>query len=96
MVTAVVLINAKREMVNETAQRLVELEGITEVFSVAGQWDLVAVIRAASNEEMADLITGSMLRMVGIEKTITMVAFKVYSRYDLDRMFEIGMEEEGK
>ncbi|MCK4284526.1 MAG: Lrp/AsnC ligand binding domain-containing protein [Candidatus Brocadiae bacterium] len=92
MVTAVVLIDAKREMVSETAQRLVDLEGVTEVYSVAGPHDLVAIIRTRSNEEMGNLITGSMLRMVGIEKTTTLVALKTYSRYDLDRMFSLGVE----
>ncbi len=93
MVTAVVLIDAKRAMVSETAQRLVDLEGVTEVYSVAGQHDLVAIIRTRSNEEMGDLITGSMLRMVGIEKTTTLVALKTYSRYDLERMFSVGVGE---
>lgn len=94
MVTAVVLIDAKREMVSETAQRLVDLEGVTEVHSVTGGHDLVAIIRTRSNEEMGDLITNSMLRMVGIEKTTTLVALKTYSRYDLDRMFSLGAEED--
>ena len=95
MVTAVVLIDAKREMVSETAQRLVDLAGVTEVYSVAGLHDLVAIIRTRSNEEMGDLITGSMLRMVGIEKTTTLVALKTYSRYDLERMFSVGVGEGG-
>ncbi len=93
MVTAIVLVNARRDMVNETAQDLTELQGVAEVYSVAGPYDLVAIIRARDNEEMADLVTGSMLRMVGIEKTTTLVAFRAYSRYDLERMFAIGLEE---
>ncbi|NIO12629.1 MAG: Lrp/AsnC family transcriptional regulator [Xanthomonadales bacterium] len=93
MVTAIVLVNARRDMVNETAQDLTELQGVSEVYSVAGPYDLVAIIRARDNEEMADLVTGSMLRMVGIEKTTTLVAFRAYSRYDLERMFAIGLEE---
>lgn len=96
MVTAVVLVNARRDMVNETAQDLTELQGVSEVYSVAGPYDLVAIIRARDNEEMADLVTGSMLRMVGIEKTTTLVAFRAYSRYDLERMFAIGLEEGGE
>ena len=93
MVTAFVLINAKREMVQETAQELIKLAGVTEVYSVAGSYDLVAVLRTADNEQMAEIITGSMLRMVGIEKTVTLVAFKVYSEYDLERVFGIGLDE---
>jgi len=94
MVTAIVLIRARRDMVNETAQQLIKLDGVAEVYSVAGEYDLVAIIRTRTNEEMAGIITGSMLRMVGIERTTTLVAFKTYSRYDLDRMFTIGMEEQ--
>jgi DNA-binding Lrp family transcriptional regulator len=94
MVTAVVLINARRDMISETAQELVKLSGVSEVYSVAGPYDLVAIIRARDNEEMAQIVTGSMLRMVGIENTTTLVAFRAYSRHDLDRMFAVGMEEE--
>ncbi len=94
MVTAVVLINARRDMISETAQELVKLSGVSEVYSVAGPYDLVAIIRARDNEEMAHIVTGSMLRMVGIEKTTTLVAFRAYSRHDLERMFALGMEEE--
>jgi DNA-binding Lrp family transcriptional regulator len=94
MVTAICLIQAKREMVEETAQQLVKLEGVTEVYSVAGQYDLVAILRTPANEDMADLITGSMLRLVGIERTTTLLAFKSYSEYDLDRMFGVGRETE--
>ena len=92
MVTAIVLIKAQREMVNETAQELIKLAPIAEVYSVAGPYDLVAIVRARTNEEMADAVTGSMLRMVGIEETTTLVAFKAYSRHDLERMFSIGQE----
>lgn len=94
MVTAFVLINARRDMVNETAQELVELEGVAEVYSVAGPHDLVAVIRVDNNEALADLVTGSMLKLEGIEKTTTLIAFRTYSQFDLERMFSIGLEEE--
>ncbi len=94
MVTAIVLINARRDMISETAQELTKLGGVSEVYSVAGPYDLIAIIRAQDNEEMADIITGSMLRMVGIENTTTLVAFRTYSRHDLEHMFGLGMEEE--
>ena len=80
MVTAIVLIQAKRQMVEETAQQLVELPGVAEVYSVTGEWDLVAMIRTDDNEAMANLITGSMLRLVGIERTTTLVAFRSYGK----------------
>jgi DNA-binding Lrp family transcriptional regulator len=93
MVTAIVLINAEREKVETTAQALTELDGVAEVYSVAGQYDLVALIRARDNEAMASIITGDMLQMGGIAKTETLVAFRAFSRYDLERMFGVGMEE---
>jgi DNA-binding Lrp family transcriptional regulator len=78
VVTAIVLIEAKREMIEETAQQLMGLDGVAEVYSVAGPYDLVAVVRVADNEEMARLLTGSM-RLVGIEKTTTLVALRAYA-----------------
>ncbi len=93
MVTAVVLINVERARVNDVAQVLVELDGVTEVFSVAGRWDLVAILRVRSNEEMADLVTGAIQAVSGITKTETLLAFKTFSRHDLERLFAIGFEE---
>lgn len=93
MVTAIVLINARRDRINETAEKLVELEGVSEVYSVAGPYDLVAIIRVRENERLANLVTGEMLKLDGIERTTTLIAFKAYSRHDLERMFSIGLEE---
>jgi DNA-binding Lrp family transcriptional regulator len=92
MVTAFVLINARRDRVQETAESLNGFEGVTEVYSVAGDFDLIAVIRAKTNEQLADLITGSMLKLPGIERTRTVIAFRSYSKFDLESMFSIGMK----
>lgn len=92
MVTAFVLIKARRDMIPETAEELTGLEGVTEVYSIAGNYDLLAVIRVKSNEELAEQVTGHMLKMPGIEKSETLIAFKTYSTYDLERMFSIGLE----
>ena len=94
MVTAIVLIKARRDAINDTAQALTELDGVSEVFSVAGEWDIVAVIRARDNEHLAELVTNHMLKLEGIEKTHTMFALRVQSKYDLERMFSIGLSEE--
>jgi len=93
MVTAIVLMNVKRNRINETAEALSGMRGISEVYSVGGHYDLVAVIRASSNEELASLVTGNMLKTEGIEKTETMIAFKSYSRHDLEKMFSIGLSK---
>jgi len=93
MVTAIVLINARRESIPETAEALTHLKGVAEVYSVAGEWDLVAIIRVPSNDDLAELVTGHMLKFGGIVKTRTLVAFRTHSRYDLEHMFSIGLEE---
>jgi len=93
MVTAIVLVHARRDLVNETAEALNELDGVAEVYLVAGEWDLVAIIRAATNDQLADLVTNHMLKLEGITKTTTLIAFRAYSKHDLERMFEIGFEE---
>lgn len=96
MVTAIVLISASRDKINETAEKLVELDGVSEVYSVAGPYDLAAIIRVRENQQLADLVTGEMLKLDGIENTTTLIAFKAYSRHDLERLFSIGLEEEIK
>ena len=94
MVSAVVLLKCERNTINTVAERLAELPGISEVFSVAGQYDLVAILRVGSNQALADLVTSSMLQVDGIVDSETLIAFKVFSRHDLESMFEIGFEEE--
>jgi DNA-binding Lrp family transcriptional regulator len=92
MITAVVLMNAMRDQVNETAERLTEIPGVSEVYSVSGEYDLVALIRVKDADAMAEIVTGRMLKLGGIQRTHTMVAFRAYSRHDLERLFSIGTE----
>ena len=94
MVNAIVLINVERGKVNEVAEALADIRAISEVYSVGGKFDLVAIVRAKENEELADLVTKHMSALPGITNTETMVAFRAYSRHDLDRMFSIGFENE--
>jgi DNA-binding Lrp family transcriptional regulator len=93
MVTAVVLIKVARQQINDVAQKLVAMKGVAEVYSVGGRYDLVAIIRVNSNEKMADLITNQMLSLSGIENTETLIAFRAFSKHDLESMFSIGLEE---
>jgi DNA-binding Lrp family transcriptional regulator len=86
-----ILINTERRQVAAVAEALVEIDGISEVYSVSGNYDLVAIIRVAANEDLAELVTGKMVAVEGIVKTETMLAFKVFSRHDLESMFAIGM-----
>ena len=93
MVSAVVLLNCVRSMINEVAEQLTQMQGISEVFSVAGKYDLVAILRVPNNEALADLVTNQMLQVKDITNSETLIAFKAYSQHDLEAMFSIGFEE---
>jgi len=93
MVTAIVLMKVERSEVDHVAQRLVVLEGVTEVFSVAGRMDLVALLRAPTNEAIGGVVTKEIRAIKGITETETLMAFRVFSDYDLERMFSIGIEK---
>lgn len=92
MVTALVLLNVERNKVNEVAGKLADMDGITEVYSVAGEFDLVAIIRVKENEQLAEMVTNHLLKVGGITRSQTLIAFRVHSRHDLETMFSIGME----
>jgi DNA-binding Lrp family transcriptional regulator len=91
MVTALVLLTVQRDKVNSIAETLADMDGITEVYSVAGRFDLAAVIRARDNEHMAELVTNHLLKVEGIITSETLMAFRVHSRHDLESMFSIGL-----
>lgn len=93
MVTAIVLLEVDRDKVNAVAGRIADLEGVTEVYSVAGRHDLAVIVRVKDNEKLADVVTKEIRKVDGIQKSETLIAFRVYSRHDLERMFSIGMEE---
>ena len=92
MVTAVVLIKAQTDRVPELAEELAELEGVSEVFSVAGQYDLVALVRVRENEDLATVISGRMRKLPGITCSETLISFKVYSKQDIDAGFALGLD----
>ncbi len=92
MITAIILASVERDKINETAERLAAIQGVSEVYSVSGEFDLVAMIRVPDTDAMAEIVTRQMLKLEGIQRTHTMVAFRAYSRHDLDRIFTIGAE----
>ena len=92
MVSSVVLLKVERSKINNVAEALAGNEGITEVYSVAGRYDLVAIVRVKENEGLAELVTEHMLQVDGIIDSETLIAFRVFSRHDLASMFAIGME----
>jgi len=91
MVSSVILLTVERGKINEVAETLAALDGVSEVYSVGGRFDLVAIIRVEDNEALAELVTNRMLRVGGITSSETLIAFRVFSRHDLESMFSIGM-----
>jgi DNA-binding Lrp family transcriptional regulator len=94
MVNAVVLIGCAIDSIPEAAQAIADIEGISEVYSVAGEYDLVAVVRVPSHEDLARVIPQGVARVPGVARTETLIAFQVYSKHDLEAMFSVGFENE--
>lgn len=92
MVNAVVLINVERSQVNETAEKLLEIAGVAEVYSVTGEYDLVALLRLPDYENLAQVVTEQIAAMPEILKTNTLMAFKCFSRADQQQAWDIGIE----
>lgn len=93
MITAIILINTEQGRVPEVAQALIDLPGITETYSVAGPYDLVAIARVSHHDELAELVSARVQKIAGIQTTNTLIAFMAYSRRDLEAMWDIGNEE---
>ncbi len=89
MVTAVVLFEAETAKINRLAEQLVEIDAVTEVFSVAGRYDLVAIVRVPQNENLADVVGDEIRQLDGIVKSETLIAFRVYSREEIEGVFSI-------
>jgi DNA-binding Lrp family transcriptional regulator len=94
MVTAIVLINCERAAINTVAEALADLPPISEVYSVGGRFDLVAIVRVKENDDLAALVTEQLARVEGIARTETLIAFRAISRHDLEGIFTIGFEQE--
>jgi DNA-binding Lrp family transcriptional regulator len=92
-VHAVVLIQCEIDEIAEAAQAIAEIDGVSEVYSVAGEFDLVAIVRVADHDELATVIPGGISKIEGVARTETLIAFQVYSRHDLERLFSIGFDE---
>lgn len=89
MVAAVVLIRAVPGDVPALARRIAGIEGVTEVYSVSGEYDLVAILRVAEYDRIAQIVTEEISQVTGIERTYTLTAFRVYSRQDMDRAWDM-------
>jgi DNA-binding Lrp family transcriptional regulator len=92
MVTAIVLIDCEPAAINTVAEALADLPSISEVYSVGGRVDLVAIVRVRENDDLAALVTEQLVGLVGIRRTETLIAFRAVSRHDLEGIFTIGFE----
>ena len=92
MINAVVLLKIRNDRINEVAESMLELKGVSEVYSVAGQYDLVAILRAPDDQGIASVVTEKILKIEGLISSETLIAFRAYSKHDLGRMFSIGMD----
>jgi len=90
VVHAFVLIDAEPRRVADLASELAEVNGVSEVYSVAGQADIVAVVRVARHEELAEVVTRRIAALEGVTDTRTLIAFAAYSKKDLDAIWELG------
>jgi DNA-binding Lrp family transcriptional regulator len=93
VLSAIVLLTVERDKINQVAETIADIDGVSEVYSIAGRYDLAAIIRVKSNEDLAKVVTGRIRNVGGITRSETLMAFRVYSRHDLERMFSIGMDE---
>lgn len=89
MATAIVLLNVEPRETKSTAETIAAIDGVTEVYSVAGTFDLVAILRVSSDEQLAELVTEKIRGVPGILNSQTLIAFRAYSRFDLASLFDI-------
>jgi DNA-binding Lrp family transcriptional regulator len=92
-VHAVVLIQCEVDVIPEAAEAIAELNGVSEVYSVAGEFDLIAIVRVPDHQDLASVIPGGIAKVEGVERTETLISFQVYSKHDLERLFSIGFDE---
>lgn len=90
MITAIVLVHADASRIPETAQAVADLDGVTEVYSCAGDVDLIAVVRVRDHAQIADVVTGRINKVPGITKTTTHIAFKSYASATVEAGFSLG------
>lgn len=93
MITAIVLIQTAADRLAEAAQEVADIEGVAEVYSCAGDVDLIALLRVSDHEQIADIVPGKINKVVGVLDTDTHIAFRSYSRQDTEAAFSIGLEE---
>jgi DNA-binding Lrp family transcriptional regulator len=92
VITTIVLIKANPKQIPQAAMKLAGIDGVTEVYSVSGEWDLVAIVRVPEYAQIAQVVTEKFPAVAGIERTQTLTAFRAYSRKDLEQAWDIGVD----
>ena len=92
MITAIVMIDAATDSIAEVAQAVADLDGVSEVYSTAGEVDLIAIVRVREFEQIAEVIAGRINKVPGVVDTDTHIAFRAFSRHDLEAAFSVGFE----
>ena len=94
MVNTIVLAVCDIHRIPETAQEIADISDVSEVYSVAGDFDLVIMVRTRTHDDLARVVSEEIAKVKGVERTQTLVAFKVFSRHDVEALFSVGFEEE--
>ena len=92
MITTIVLVRAEPRLIPECALKLAGIAGVTEVYTVSGEWDLVVIVKVPQYEDIAKIITQDFPQVPGMQRTTTLTAFRAYSKADLEQAFDIGVE----
>ncbi|AEA24960.1 Lrp/AsnC family transcriptional regulator [Pseudonocardia benzenivorans] len=92
MITAIVMVHTAADRIPETAQAIADLDGVSEVYSCAGDVDLIAIVKVAAHDELADVIAGRLSKIPGVVRTDTHIAFRSYSSADTDAIFSAGLD----
>jgi DNA-binding Lrp family transcriptional regulator len=92
VITTIVLCRVEPALIPKAARTLAGIDGVDEVYSVSGEWDLVAIVRVAAYEEIARVVTEVMPKVPGLQRTQTLTAFRAYSKKDLQQAWDIGVE----
>ncbi|GAA5151457.1 Lrp/AsnC ligand binding domain-containing protein [Nocardioides marinquilinus] len=92
MITAIVFVKAEVDRIPEVAEAIAALEGVTEVYSVTGQIDLVAMVRVRRHDDVAHVVADQLNKVEGVKETETHIAFRAYSRHDLESAFSLGLD----
>ena len=92
LTTAIVHIDVEADLIPEAAEAIVNIDGVTEVYSITGDWDLIAMVRVSDHEKLAEIIPNRISKVAGVIRTETQLAFRAYSRHDLEAAFSLGLD----